>query len=142
MRRPSIDTRLDALRASLLREPDPTHAARRLMSIVADPAFRRDADSVDNPRLAARLWTLLGRIGRLAPGQPHDAPIPMERYAPAGVVLGFVPIGLRPAPFVYFEADHRGLLVAPGRGAASHHRFTLAAEAPGREPGQRDRRVG
>lgn len=125
--RSSLDARLDALRRALAEEPDPTRAARRLMAIIADPALRRHGDRAEHARLGQRLWTLLGRIGR----RPADGegPIPMERYAPGGILHGFVPLGLREAPFVYFERERLGLLVAPGRGGASHHRFTLPAEA-------------
>ncbi len=127
MRRPPIESRIAELRSTLLGRPDPTWAARRLMSLVADPAFRRDADPIEHRPLARRLWALLGRIGALPPGQALDAPIAMERHGPSGTVIGFVPAGLHQAPFVYFEGERAGLLVAPGVRDAAHHRFTLPA---------------
>ena len=127
MRRPSIESRIAELRSTLFGRPDPTWAARRLMSLVADPGFRRDADPVEHRRLARRLWALLRRIGALSAGQPVDAPVAMERHGPTGTIIGFVPAGLHQAPFVYFEADRAGLLVSPAARGAGHHRFTLPA---------------
>ncbi|MCB9527535.1 MAG: hypothetical protein R3F65_12245 [bacterium] len=133
-RRPPIAERIHALRAALLTEPDPSRAAHHLMSLVADPALARDADRVEHPPLADHLWTLLAGADQRADVPPPGAPIAMERYAPAGVLLGFVPVGLRPAGFVYFEDDAVGLLVAPGRADGRHLRFSLAA-APARQTG-------
>lgn len=127
MRRPPIESRIDELRAALSGRPDPSWAARRLMALVADPGFRRDADPIDHRPLARRLWALLGRIGGLSPSVPLDTPVPMERHGPTGTVLGFVPAGLHQAPFVYFEVERIGLLVATGGAVAGHHRFTLPA---------------
>lgn len=141
MRRAPIESRIAQLRSTLLGRPDPTCAARRLMSLVADPAFRRDADPIEHPRLTRRLWRLLARIGALAPGHPLDTPIAMEHHAASGTVLGFVPAGLRQAPFVYFEAERAGLLVAPGVGAATHHRFTLPAAAEAGHDGRHRRAI-
>lgn len=124
MRRPSIASRVAELRSMLLGRPDPTWAARRLMSLVADPGFRRDADPIEHRRLAKRLWDMLARIGALPPGAQTDAPIAMERHGPTGTLVGFVPAGRHSAPFIYFESERTGLLVAPGSG---HHRFTLPA---------------
>lgn len=135
MRRPPITERIDALRAALLSDDDPSRAAHHLMSLVADPALARDADPTEHPTLAARLWALLARAERRADDPPPGTPIPMERYAPAGVLLGFVPAGLRPAGFVYFEADHVGLLVAPGPLGARHLRFALPAAPPAARAG-------
>jgi hypothetical protein len=134
MRRPPIAERIDALRAALLTEPDPSRAAHHLMSLVADPAFVRDVDPIEHAPLAERLWALLARVDRRAGDPPAGAPIPMERYAPAGVLLGWVPLGLRPAGFVYFEDEQVGLLVSPGTAEGRHLRFSLAA-APVRQTG-------
>lgn len=129
MRRPPIAERFHALRAALLTEPDPSRAAHHLMSLVADPALARDADRVEHAPLADHLWALLSTTERRPDAPPPGAPITMERYAPAGVLLGFVPVGLRPAGFVYFEDDAVGLLVAPGLAGGRHLRFSLAAAA-------------
>jgi len=127
MRRPPISDRIDELRTTLVTRPDPTWAARRLMSLVADPTFRREADPIEHPQLARRLWSLLGRIGELPLRHALDAPVAMERHGPTGTILGFVPAGLHQAPFVFFESERAGLLVAPGARARGHHRFTLPA---------------
>lgn len=134
MRRPPISSRVAELRSMLLSRPDPTWAARRLMSLVADSDFRREADPIDHRPLARRLWALLGRIGGLPPGSPVDAPVAMEHHAPTGTIIGFVPAGLHQAPFIYFEGERTGLLVAPGSG---HHRFTLPAAVEPVEPALR-----
>lgn len=127
MRRPPIHSRIEEVRQTLTGRPDPAWAARRLMSLVADPCFRREADPVEHRALARRLWALLRRIGGLPSSQPHDTPVAMERHGPTGTILGFMPTGLRQAPFVYFEAERTGLLIATGGRAAGHHRFTLPA---------------
>lgn len=127
MPRVPIIQRVEVLRRTLESEADPRQAAMRFMAVVAAPAFQRDADHYDDPRLARRVWQLIERVWPAPLPADHRPPLPMERYAPAGLVHGFVPVGLRPVVFFFFESLGHGMVILPGMGGTRHYRFAWAA---------------
>lgn len=128
MPRVPIVQRVEVLRRTLQTEADPRQAAMRFMALVAAPAFERDADPYTDPRLARRVWQLIERVWPTPIPADRRAPLPMERFGPGGLVHGFVPVGLRPVVFFFFESLGHGMVIVPGAEGTRYFRFALSGQ--------------